>query len=131
MKPYTLSNYLVHLSILTVTLLLLAWILFAWLVPTGMPWILPVYLIFVAAITLAGQVILTNKTKAGKASGFNTYYLAFKTVKMIVILIFLAVWMLLHKRSSVPFVVSAFAIYIAYVVFESWALNRMVRNSGT
>lgn len=131
MKPYTFQRYLAELAIVTLAILLLALILFAWVIPGRMPLILPVYLVFVAALTAAGQVILSRKLKTGNPGSFNSYYLAFKSIKMIAILLFLVGWLLGHKEKSIPFIISAFVIYMVFVAFETRALNRIVRNSGT
>ena len=130
MKPYTLSRYFIELAVVTLAVLLLAWVLFLWLIPGNMPVILPVYLVFVATLTAAGQLILTRKLHTGNPANFNSHYLAIKFIKMIAILIFLVGWLLGQKETSIPFIISAFIIYLIFVVFESRALNRAVRNSG-
>ncbi|MFO7616357.1 MAG: hypothetical protein R6V75_03825, partial [Bacteroidales bacterium] len=79
----------------------------------------------------AGQLILSRKLQTGNPANFNSYYLAFKFIKMIAILVFLVAWLLSHKETSIPFIISAFIIYLVYVVFETRALNRIVQNRGT
>lgn len=122
-------RYWIGLAIITLVLAVSAWIVFTFVFPDQYPRILPVFLAIVVLITAAGQVFLTRSLDK-EPRKFNSWYMIYKAIKMLIIATFLFIYVILHKKNGISFLVSVFIIYLVFMFFESASLNRVVRKQS-
>jgi hypothetical protein len=121
------NRYWMEITLLTVLLAGLAWLSFTLVFPGQYPAILPAMFALIVVATITGQSILTPLMR-DKFSKFNTAFMLFKALKMMVVLIFMVIWSLLNRDKALPFVLSTFFLYLVYMIFESRSLNRHSKN---
>ncbi len=128
MTKYSFSRYFIELTLVSLLIIILGWITFTWIVPGNYVPVLPYFLLFMIAITATGQIILSRITETANLNKFNTRYMAYKAIKMLAVLSFMLGYLINHRKSGIPFLLSAFIIYLIFMVFEARSLNRMVQN---
>ena len=117
------SRYWIELTLITLLLIGLGWVAFVYVFPGQYPPILPVMLATLVIVTAAGQVILT-KLMDQKFSKFNSAFLIYKALKILILMAFMFVYSALHKEHALYFLGSTFIIYLVFMFFESQSLNR-------
>lgn len=122
-------RYWIGLATVTLALAAAAWVIFTFVFPDQYPRILPVFLGMVVLITATGQV-LVSRSLGKDPKIFNSWYMIYKGIKMLIIATFLVVYILLHKENTIPFLASVFVIYLVFMIFESAALTRAARRQS-
>lgn len=123
------SRYWVELAVITLLLIVLGWVAFVYFLPGQYPPILPVMLATIVAVTAVGQVVLTRLIDQ-KFSKFNSAFLIYKALKILILMAFMFVYSALHKEHALPFLGATFIIYLVYMIFESRSLNRESRKQA-
>jgi ABC-type methionine transport system permease subunit len=90
---------------------------------------MPVMLGVLVLITASGQVMLTRLMNIS-FSKFNVGFSIFKAIKFIILMTLMITYSLMHRDQAVPFLITTFILYIAYMIFESRSLNRYSKNQG-
>jgi len=122
-------RYWISLGLITIVMASAMVIVFGYVIPEQYPKILPVFLALVVLITGAGQVLLTRALTSDPKK-FNSWYLIYKSVKMLIIMTFMLIHILAHRKNGLAFLGSVFVIYLVYMVFESGSLNRVARRES-
>ena len=122
-------RYWIGLAAVTLALAVAAWLVFSFAFPGSYPRILPFFLGMVVLITAAGQVLL-SKSLGNDPKKFNSWYMIYKAVKMLVIATFLVVYFLIRKENGIPFLASVFVIYLVFMIFESVSLTRVAKRQS-
>jgi hypothetical protein len=122
-------RYWVSLGLVTVVVAAAMIFVFGYVIPEQYPKILPVFLALVVVITGTGQILLTKALNRDPKK-FNSWYLIYKSVKMLIIMTFMLIYVLAHRENGLAFLGSVFLIYLAFMVFESRALNQVVRRDS-
>lgn len=122
-------RYWYSIGLLTAVLAAAIWIIFSYVVPDHYPKILPVFLAIVAFFTAAGQVLLTWALKQDPKK-FNSWYLIYKTVKMLIIMTIMLIYVMANRKNGIYFLAGVFVIYLAYMLFETGALNQAARRES-
>ena len=123
------SRYWYELALITLLLIGLGWVAFVYLFPGKYPPILPVMLAIIVVVTAVGQVVLTRLLDQ-KFSKFNSAFLIYKALKILILMAFMFIYSALHKEHALPFLGATFIIYLVYMVFESRSLNRQSRKQA-
>jgi hypothetical protein len=123
------SSYWLYIGLLTAFLAAAIWIVFGFVIPDVYPRILPLFLAIVALVTAAGQVLLTRAVRKDPKK-FSSWYLVYKSVKMLIIMTFILVYILVNRKNGISFLGSVFVIYLSYMIFEAGALNRAARRES-
>lgn len=123
------SRYWIELALITLLLIGLGFIAFGYFFPGNYPPILPVLLAVMVLVTAAGQVVLTRLLDQ-KFSKFNSAFLVYKGVKILILIAFMFIYSAFHKEHALPFLASTFVIYLVYMIFESRSLNRQSRKQA-
>jgi cation transport ATPase len=122
-------SYWVSLGLVTAVMAAAMAIVFGYVIPEQYPAILPFFLALVVLVTGAGQVLLARALQRDPKK-FNSWYLIYKSVKMLIIMTFMLIYVLAHRKNGLAFLASVFVIYLVYMVFESRALNQVVRRES-
>ena len=122
-------KYWINLGLLSAVLVAAAWIIYGIYLPEYYPRVLPWFLGVVILITAAGQVLLTRALK-GNPQKFNSWFMIYKSAKLLIIMTFMVVYMLVVKRNGFSFLISVFVIYLAYMLFEAASLNKESRRQA-
>jgi uncharacterized membrane protein len=123
------SRYWIELTVITLVIIGLGWVAFVFVLPGQYPPILPVMLGTIVSVTAVGQVVLTRLLDQ-KFSKFNSAFLIYKALKILILMAFMFVYSALNKEHALPFLGATFAMYLVYMVFESRSLNRQSRNQA-
>jgi O-antigen/teichoic acid export membrane protein len=123
------TRYWVELAVITLFMIGLGCVAFLLVFPGHYPPVLPVLLAIIVIMTAAGQVVLTRFMDQ-KFSQFNSAFLIYKTVKILILMAFMIIYSLLHREMALPFLVSTLILYLVYVVFESRSLSRHSKNQA-
>jgi O-antigen/teichoic acid export membrane protein len=123
------TRYWLELALVTITLIALGWIGFVFVFPGQYPPVLPVMLAMMVILTAAGQVVLTGLLDK-KFSKFNSAFLVYKGVKILILMTFMFIYSATHREHAVYFLGSTFIIYLSYMFFESRSLNRHSRKQA-
>lgn len=123
------SRYWVELSVITLLLVVLGGVAFTVLFPGNFALAMPLVLATLVIMTVAGQAWLTGLMDK-QFSKFNTSFMIYKALKMLVLMIFVIVSSLLDRDHAVPFILSTLVMYLAFMVFESRSLNRYSRKQA-
>jgi hypothetical protein len=121
--------YWVILGLLSVVLAAAASIVFGAIMPEFYPKGLPWFLGLVILITGGGQVLLTwvLKTNPGK---FSSWFLIYKSVKLLIRMGVMLIFILTDRENSISFLISVFIIYLVYMLFEAAELNKASRKEA-
>jgi len=79
--------------------------------------VLPWLFIFFLVITMISYFILI-KAAAKKFIRFLNYYLLITTVKLLLFIAVLMIYIMLNRKDAVPFALSFFLLYLCYTIFE-------------
>lgn len=123
------TQYWIELTVVTLALVALGWIAFIYVFPGQYPPVLPIMLAVLVIMTAAGQVVLTRLLDQ-KFSKFNSAFLIFKALKILVLMTFMIIYATLHKEHAVYFLGSTFVMYLVFMIFESRSLNRQSRKQA-
>ncbi len=123
------SSYWISIGLLTAILAVAIWIVFGFVIPEMYPRILPFFLAMVVLLTVTGQVLLTRAVRKDPKK-FNSWYLVYKSIKMLIIMTFMLVYIMVNRKNGVSFLASVFVIYLTYMIFEAGALNRAARRES-
>ena len=123
------TRYWIELALITLLLIGLGWVAFIYVLPGQYPPVLPWMLALIIVMTAAGQVVLTRLLDQ-KFSKFNSAFLVYKALKILILMIFMITYSLLNKQRAMPFLLSTFVIYLVFMIFESRSLNRHSRNQA-
>ncbi len=123
------ARYWVELVVITIVLAAAAWVVFGIFLPDEYPGILPVVLALLVIMTATGQVVLTRLLDQ-KFTKFNSAFLIYKSLKILVLMAFLITYSALHREKVIPFLGSTFIMYLVFMFFESRSLNRHSRRQS-
>ena len=123
------TRYWIELTLITLLLIGLGWVTFIWILPGQYPPVLPFMLGTIILLTVSGQVVLTRLLDQ-KFSKFNSAFMIYKALKILVLMIFMILYSLFHKERALPFLGSTFIIYLVFMIFEARSLNRHSRNQA-
>jgi O-antigen/teichoic acid export membrane protein len=123
------TRYWVELAVITLVLALAAWVVFGMFFPAEYPPVLPFMLALLVILTAAGQVVLSRLLRE-KFSKFNSAFLIYKSLKILVLMAFLIIYSTLHRDRVIAFLGSTFVMYLAFMFFESRSLNRHSRREA-
>jgi hypothetical protein len=123
------TRYWIELTVVTLALITLGWIAFIFVFPGQYPPVLPIMLAVLVIMTAAGQVVLTRLLDQ-RFSKFNSAFLIFKALKILVLMIFMIIYASVHKEHAVYFLGSTFVMYLVFMIFESRSLNRQSRKQA-
>lgn len=123
------TQYWIELTVVTLLLAFLGFIAFEYVFPGQYPPVLPLMLATIVVVTATGQVVLTRLLDQ-KFSKFNSAFLIYKALKILILMAFMFIYSALHKEHALYFLGATFLIYLVYMVFESRSLNRHSRKQA-
>jgi len=123
------TRYWIELSVVTLLLAGLSVVFFSCFFPGLYPPIFPIMFATILVITIVGQIFLSRQLSKDFRR-FNTSFMVYKALKILVLMVFICVYSLLHRELAVPFLISTFLLYLVYMVFESRSLNRQSRKQA-
>jgi hypothetical protein len=87
--------------------------------------ILPLYF-FITALSY----FLISKTQNKTFLKFTNSFMLATSLKLIVLLFFLLIWVFTHRSQAVVFIIWYFLLYLAFTIFEVSHLQRFDRKPG-
>ncbi|MFA6126457.1 MAG: hypothetical protein WC699_04050 [Bacteroidales bacterium] len=123
------TRYWIELTLVTLSLIAIGWVTFIFFLPGLFDAILLVMLGVIVLMTVAGQAILTNLMDQN-FSKFNSAFLIYKGAKILILMTFMVIYTITHRKSALPFLGGTFIIYLVYMFFEARSLNRQSRKQA-
>jgi len=123
---YLIKKYFTWLAVFSLTVFIAG--VFVFYYPLS-EYYLPVYLLvllFFVVITGGMHFILLSASNKNP-SKFNNYFLIATTVKLIIYMIFIMVYLYLNRKNAIPFLLVFFITYLLYTTFESISITRQIR----
>lgn len=110
-------KFIFKISLFTLIVFVIASILFStvlknWFVPSY-----PYQLLLIALVTTIGHLIIINASEQNSRK-FSTAFLASVTLKLMIYLTFLLVFLLIDHSKVIPFVLTFIIFYVLFTVFE-------------
>jgi hypothetical protein len=87
----------------------------------------PYLLLLIALITTIGHLLIV-KASGSNIRKFTTAFMASVTLKLIVYLSFMLVYLLIDRSHVIPFVCTFIAFYILFTVFEVVQVLAIIKN---
>lgn len=121
-----MRKYTVKLTIFTLLVLLVIWLVFNWFLPeyeqAGYYVMLGIFFL----LTWAAH-FLNAKSLGGRAHQFSTRFLLLTLVKLFFVLGGMVVYLLFYRDGVIPFVLVTFVLYVLFTAFELRELTGLVR----
>ena len=110
-------KFILKISLFTLIVFVIVSILFStvlknWFVPSY-----PYQLLLIALVTSIGHLLIINASEQNSRK-FSTAFLASVTLKLMIYLTFLLVFLLIDHSQVIPFVLTFIIFYVLFTVFE-------------
>jgi hypothetical protein len=120
-------QFIVKILIFTLIIYAVAEVLFTTVLKIWYFSAFPYLLLLIAVITAIGHLLIV-KAAAQNMRRFTTAFMASVTLKLIVYLIFILVYLLIDRTHVIPFVSTFLAFYILFTIFEVTQVLAIVKN---
>lgn len=110
-------QFIIKMLIFTTLIIAIAAILFSTLLKTWYIASYPYQIILIATITTIGH-LLVIKASSQNSRKFATAFLTSVTLKLMIYLTFILVYLLIDHTQAIPFVLTFIIAYILFTVFE-------------
>jgi len=120
-------QFILKISILSIIVLAIAMALFSTVLK---PWHFTAYpfqVLLIALVTTIGHLWIV-KAAGQNTRKFTTAYMASVTLKLMVYLTFLLIWLLVDHSQVFPFVLTFIAFYIVFTIFEVFQVLNIIKN---
>ena len=110
-------KFILKISLFTLIVFVIVSILFSTVLKN---WFLPSYpyqLLLIALVTSIGHLLIINASEQNSRK-FSTAFLASVTLKLMIYLTFLLVFLLIDHSQVIPFVLTFIIFYVLFTVFE-------------
>jgi len=122
-------QFLLKITILSFLIFAISTILFSTILKTWYFAAYP-YLIFVIAIVTTIGHLWILKAAGQNMRRFTTAFMASVTLKLMVYLTFMLVYLLLNKSQVIPFVLTFIAFYFIFTIFEVIQVLNVIKNNS-
>ncbi len=125
-----MKNYIVRILSISAVILALAFPLFYFVLPQ---FYLQIFPVMILVFVLTGIFIYALLAKASKKNmrQFSTYFMGSIGLKLLIYMIFVAVYVSLNRQNSHNFVIQFFILYLVYTIFETGAIIKTVNGENT
>jgi len=120
-------QFLVKITILSIFVFAIAMASFSTFLK---PWhfaAYPIQILVIALVTTIGHLWIV-KAAGQNTRRFTTAFMASVTLKLMVYLTFLLVWLLLDHSQVIPFVFTFISFYIIFTIFEVLQVLNIIKN---
>jgi hypothetical protein len=116
-----LSKFIKRIIIFAAFISSAAYLIFYLLIPQFYIPIFPFLILFFVISSIAVHAVLTKAGKL-KISRFSTFFLGSITAKLFIYIIFITIYVIVDKKTAVPFLVTFLILYFVFTFFETFAL---------
>ena len=120
-------QFLLKISILSIIVLAIAMALFSTVLKPLHFTAYPFQVLLIALVTTIGHLWIV-KAAGQNTRKFTTAYMASVTLKLMVYLTFLLIWLLVDHSQVFPFVLTFIAFYIVFTIFEVFQVLNIIKN---
>jgi hypothetical protein len=120
-------QFLIKIVILSIIILLISIALFSTVLKSWSISAYPFQILLIAIITSIGHLWIV-KAVGENARRFTTAFMASVTLKLMVYLTFMLVYLLIDHSGVIPFVLSFIAYYIVFTIFEVVQVLNIIKN---
>lgn len=122
-------QFLLKITILSFLIFAISTILFSTILKTWYFAAYPYQVLVIALVTTIGHLWIL-KAAAQNMRRFTTAFMASVTLKLMVYLTFMLVYLLLNKSQVIPFVLTFIAFYIIFTIFEVIQVLNVIKNNS-
>jgi hypothetical protein len=116
-----LLKFIKRIIIFAAIITSVASLLFNFFIPQFYIPIFPFLILFFVISSIAVHAILTHAGKL-RISKFSTFFLGSITTKLFIYIIFITIYVLVDKKTAVPFLVTFLILYFVFTFFETYSL---------
>lgn len=120
-------QFIIKILILTILIYAIATALFSTVLKTWYFAAYPYQLLMIASITTIGHLWIV-KASGQNSRKFTTAFMASVTLKLIVYLTFMLIYLLIIHTQVIPFVITFIAFYTLFTVFEVIQVLAFIKN---
>jgi len=120
-------QFLIKIVILSTIILLISIALFSTVLKTWSTTAYPLQILLIAIVTSIGHLWIVKAVNQN-ARRFTTAFMASVTLKLMVYLTFLLVYLLIDHSCVIPFVLTFIAYYIVFTIFEVVQVLNIIKN---
>lgn len=120
-------QFIIKILIFTILIYAIATALFSTVLKTWYFAAYPYQLLMIATITTIGHLWIV-KASGQNSRKFTTAFMASVTLKLIVYLTFMLIYLLIIHTQAIPFVITFIAFYTLFTVFEVIQVLAFIKN---
>jgi hypothetical protein len=125
-----LKNFIKRLSLFSLLIAIISFILYTYIIPHLYIPIYPILFAFFVISTLSVHALLTKAGKL-KINKFSTYYMGSISAKLFLYLIFIIIYVVVDKKTAVPFLITFLILYFLFTFFETISLLNDIKKQST
>jgi len=110
-------KFVLKISLFTLTIFILSAALFTTVLKTFYLSVFPVQLLLIATVTTMGHLWVIRAADQNPMK-FTTAFMASVTLKLLVYLFFMLIYLLIDHSEVISFILTFIALYIAFTIFE-------------
>ncbi len=122
-------QFLLKITILSILIFVSSTILFSTVLKTWYFAAYPYQILVIALVTTIGHLWILKATGQNMRR-FTTAFMASVTLKLMVYLTFMLVYLLLNKSQVIPFVLTFIVFYIIFTIFEVIQVLSVIKNNS-
>jgi len=116
-----IKKFAVQLGVFTALIGGIAALLYLFLIGQYYISIFPYLLLFFYSLTIAVHKVLL-KAGGDRPAKFSVFYMGSVSLKLFLYVLFMAIYVLVERENAVIFIITFFALYLLYTVFETYFL---------
>ena len=110
-------KFVLKISLFTLTIFIISAALFTTVLKTFYLSVFPIQLLLIATITTMGHLWVIRSADQNPMK-FTTAFMASVTLKLLVYLFFMLIYLLIDHSEVISFILTFIALYIAFTIFE-------------
>jgi len=110
-------KFVLKITLFTLTIFILSAALFTTVLKTFYLSVFPVQLLLIATVTTMGHLWVIRAADQNPMK-FTTAFMASVTLKLLVYLFFMLIYLLIDHSEVISFILTFIALYIAFTIFE-------------
>lgn len=119
-------QFIVKMTVFTLLIFVSATILFSTVLESWLVASYPYQILLIATVTTIGHLWIV-RASGQNTRKFSTAFMASVTLKLMIYLTFLLVYLLIDRSQAIPFVLTFITFYILFTIFEVLAVLDFIK----
>jgi len=119
-------KFVLKISLFTLTIFIISAALFTTVLKTFYLSVFPIQLLLIATITTMGHLWVIRSADQNPMK-FTTAFMASVTLKLLVYLFFMLIYLLIDHSQVITFILTFIALYISFTIFEVIQILKFIK----